>query len=154
MSVFENYKLKMSGKGIGLLEFYFWLICPIIAVLNVITIVRMFTGSIVFSTGDFICSLIAAFFAILVIATAVFLEKITFWLCLALPIFAIARNIFGTFMTVISAIELSKTMPFTQALLQAGIAIDFVFDFIVIAFYGIFLFYIIDHRNVFGYDKN
>lgn len=153
LTVFEEYKKKMSGRGVGFLEFYLWIFCPLLAAYHIYNIVCYAIGKQTFETGGFLFSLTISMIAVLVVATGIFLDKFTFWIDISLPalylFIQIVDIIEGIVLTVISVKETGGT--FFAALFGALGGIFLFANVIVLFIFAIALFYFIDHKDIYGY---
>ena len=153
MSIFEEYKQKMSGRGVGFLEFYIWIFCPLLAAYHIYNIVKYAIGKQTFEAGGFLFSLLISSVAFLVVATGIFLDKATFWIDISLPVIYIFIQVVDIIESVVLAISLatSSDNPFFSALFSSLGGFLIFADIIVIFIFAIALFYFIDHKDIYGY---
>lgn len=152
MTILENYKQKMSGKGVGFLEFYLWIFCPLLGAYHIYSIVRYAIGKDAFEASGFIFSLVVSILAILVVATGIFLDKTTFWIDISLPIVFIISHIItiGIEIGVLAGL-VSENSPLWNLGVGFGGGILIFADVIVLGIFAAFLFYFIDHKDIYGY---
>lgn len=152
MTIFEEYKQKVSKRGTGFLEFYLWIFCPLLAVYHIWNIVSMAIGKSDFSTWGFIYSLVVSLLAIAITATAIFLDKTTFWIDLSLPIIFIISHIVDIIIEIVVLTGLvSETNSFWNIGVGLGGGLLLFADIIVLVIFAAFLFYFIDHKDIYGY---
>lgn len=155
MKIIENYSTKMSRRGLGLMSLFFWLYCPLQIVWQIYNIVKYMNGSIVFEAKLFIVHLVSALFFLLIVATAILLDKFTFYTIIA---FVSVKSIYAVIDTVITIVQMKKEMDNVDAGFLAGaVAVGtgigagwglFV-TAVVILIDLAFMFYVIDHRDIF-----
>lgn len=153
MSVFEEYKKKMSGRGVGFLEFYLWVFCPLLAAYHIYSIVCYAIGRQAFETGGFLFSLIISMIAILVVATGVFLDRTTFWIDISLPIIYIFVQIVDIIESLVQTfIAVKETDGTFFATFFGALGGILLFANIIVLFiFAMALFYFIDHKDIYGY---
>ena len=153
LTIFEEYRQKMSGKGVGFLEFYLWIFCPLLTAYHIYNIVRYAIGKQTFEAGGFLFSLLIASVAVLVVATGLFLNKTTFWIDIALPviyIFVQVVDIIEEVILAISTVSGAEGSVFKTVFSALG-GIFLFANIIVLFIFAIALFYFIDHKDVYGY---
>lgn len=156
MTYREEYRQKMSRKGTGFLEFYLWIFCPLLAAYHIYNIVCYIIGKQEFHAKGFLYSLIIALLAVAIVATGIFLDKLTFWLDISLPIIFILSHIENIILEVVIILGLaSDTASAVSSIWHAGVSIAggiIIFaDVIALVILAAFLFYFIDHKDVYGY---
>ncbi len=153
MTIFEEYRQKMSGRGVGFLEFYLWIFCPLLVAYHIYDIVKYASGKQAFEAGAFLYSLLITMVAVLVVATGLFLSKLTFWIDIALPAIYLIGSIIDLVKTFIAAFNAAKAAgtTFLASLFGALGGIVLFAQFIAMAIFAIALFYFIDHKDIFGY---
>lgn len=152
MTFREEYRQKMSRKGTGFLEFYLWVFCPLLGAYHIYNIVKYAIGKQAFDTGGFVFSMIVSMLAVLIVATGIFLDKLTFWIDISLPIIFLISHIISI---VVEIGVLTGLVSETSSLWNFGVGIAgglLIFaDVIVLILFAAFLFYFIDHKDVYGY---
>lgn len=105
-----------------------------------------------FAAWGFIYSLVVSLLAIAVTATAIFLDKTTFWIDLSLPIVFIVSHVVNIVVEIVAMTGLvSETNSFWNVGVGLGGGILLFADIIVLIVFAAFLFYFIDHKDVYGY---
>ena len=152
MTIFENYKQKMSGRGVGFLEFYLWIFCPLLAAYHIYNIVKYAIGKEPFEAYGFIFSLLVTVLAVLVVATGIFLDKTTFWIDISLPIVFLISHIVDIVVEIgVLAGLVSENSPILNFGIGVGGGLLIFADVIVLVIFAAFLFYFIDHKDIYGY---
>lgn len=153
MTVFEEYRQKMSGRGVGFLEFYLWIFCPLLVIYHIYDIVKYCIGKQAFEAGGFLYSLLIASIAILVVATGLFLNKITFWIDIALPAIYLIGSVVGLIKIIVGAFGLAGEGggSLFAAIFGAVSGLLIFGQLISMVIFLIALCYFIDHKNIFGY---
>lgn len=150
MTLLEEYNYKMRGKGVGLLEFFLWIVCPAIAIYRIYNIVQYATGKLEFTVIGFFFNLIVAGIAILAVALAIFMNKATFVVDIVLAGIGLLQVFIELVVEIVAMVGVEAELPFL-ANIVAGISVFYIIaDVIVIALYGIFLAYIIEHKDCYG----
>lgn len=150
MTLLEEYNYKMRGKGVGFLEFFLWIICPAIAAFKIYNIVQYATGKLEFTVIGFFFNLIVAGIAILAVALAIFMNKATFVVDIVLVGIGLLQVFIESVVEIAAMVGVEAELPFL-ANIVAGISVFYIIaDVIVIALYGIFLAYIIEHKDCYG----
>lgn len=150
MTLLEEYNYKMRGKGVGFLEFFLWIVCPAIAAFKIYNIVQYATGKLEFTVIGFFFNLIVAGIAILAVALAIFMNKATFVVDIVLVGIGLLQVFIELVVEIVAMVGVEAELPFL-ANIVAGISVFYIIaDVIVIALYGIFLAYIIEHKDCYG----
>lgn len=150
MTLLEEYNYKMRGKGVGFLEFFLWIVCPAIAAFKIYNIVQYATGKLEFTVIGFFFNLIVAGIAILAVALAIFMNKATFVVDIVLVGIGLLQVFIESVVEIAAMVGVEAELPFL-ANIVAGISVFYIIaDVIVIALYGIFLAYIIEHKDCYG----
>ena len=152
MTIFEEYKQKVSKRGTGFLEFYLWIFCPLLAAYHIYNIISMANGKNDFTTWGFIYSLAVSLLALAVTATAIFLDKTTFWIDISLPIIFIISHI-ANIVAEIGVLTglVSETNSFWNIGVGLAGGVLIFADVVVLIIFAAFLFYFIDHKDIYGY---
>lgn len=157
MTLLEEYNYKMRGKGVGLLEFFFWGICPYIAISNIYNIFCYATGRADFHALGFFYSLILSGIAVLAVAVAIFLNGITFWVDITLVAVVMIRRIIIFVSELLALLGVRAELPIITSWLSATYAtfsvMILVGSLVALVIQVIFLVYIIEHKDVYGYSK-
>ena len=153
MTIFEEYRQKMSGRGVGFLEFYLWIFCPLLAAYHIYNIVKYSIGKQPFETGGFLFSLLIASVAVLVVVTGFFLSKATFWIDIALPVIYMIIQVIEIIKDIVAAVGVaaSSDSSFFSVVFSALGGTFIFFEVIVLFIFMIALFYFIDHKDIYGY---
>lgn len=153
MNIFEEYRQKMSGRGVGFLEFYLWIFCPLLAAYHIYDIVKYAIGKQSFETGAFLYSLLIAMIAVLIVCLGLFISKFTFWLDISLPAIYLIGSVVDLVKIFVAAFNVAKTAgsPFFASLFGAVSGFLLFAQLIVMAIFAIALFYFIDHKDIYGY---
>ena len=150
MTLLEEYNYTLRGKGVGFLEFFLWIICPAIAAFKIYNIVQYATGKLEFTVIGFFFNLIVAGIAILAVALAIFMNKATFVVDIVLVGIGLLQVFIESVVEIAAMVGVEAELPFL-ANIVAGISVFYIIaDVIVIALYGIFLAYIIEHKDCYG----
>ena len=150
MTLLEEYNYKMRGKGVDFLEFFLWIVCPAIAAFKIYNIVQYATGKLEFTVIGFFFNLIVAGIAILAVALAIFMNKATFVVDIVLVGIGLLQVFIELVVEIVAMVGVEAELPFL-ANIVAGISVFYIIaDVIVIALYGIFLAYIIEHKDCYG----
>lgn len=150
MTLLEEYNYKMRGKGVGLLEFFLWIACPAIAIYRIYTIVQYAIGKIEFTAIGFFFNLIVAGIAVLAVALAIFMNKMTFVVDIILIGIGLLQTLIELVVAIVAMAGVEADIPLFASLLAGVSVIVIIANVIVIALYGIFLAYIIEHKDCYG----
>ena len=156
MTYREEYKQKMSKKGTGFLEFYLWIFCPLLAIYHIYNIICYATGKQEFGTKGFLYSLIIALLAIIIVATGIFLDKLTFWFDISLPIIFILSHIENIILEIGVLAGFKSESPSPVSVMWNGLVgftggLLILSNAIALIILAAFLFYFVDHRDIYGY---
>ena len=151
MGMLDEYHEKM-GKGTVLIELFFWLYCPLQVVTRIWTIVKMAMGREMFEAETFIISFIVTAMALFVVATAIFLNKLTFILSISFMSLLIIYTITKMVRVFYDVLKLNTGIFAAITSIATGIAIAW--SIIILLFAAVFLAYFIEKRSIFGFKKS
>lgn len=151
MTIREEYRQKMGKRGTGFLWFYLWIFCPLLGAYHIYNIVLYTIGKQAFETGGFLYSLLVSLLAVLVVATGIILDKATFWIDISLPIVFIIQHIITVIAEISVLTGLASDIPLLNIIAGAASGILIFADVIVLFIFAAFLFYFIDHKDIYGY---
>lgn len=150
MTLLEEYNYKMRGKGVGLLEFFLWIVCPAIAIYRIYNIVQYAIGKLEFTAIGFFFNLIVAGVAIIAVALAIFMNGVTFVVDIILVGIGLLQELIELVIAIVAMAGVKAEISLFADIFAGVSAIVIIANVIVIALYGIFLAYIIEHKDCYG----
>lgn len=150
MTLLEEYNYKMRGKGVGFLEFFLWIICPAIAAFKIYNIVQYATGKLEFTVIGFFFNLIVAGIAVLAVVLAIFMNKMTFVVDIILVGIGLLQELIELIIAIVAMAGVKTDMSLFANIFAGVSVIVIIANVIVIALYGVFLAYIIEHKDCYG----
>jgi len=154
VTLLEEYNYKMRGKGVWLLEFFLWIVCPAIAAYRIYNIVQYATSKIEFTVVGFYYNLIVAGIAIIAVVLAIFMSKMTFVVDIILVGIGLLQELIELAIEIAVMAGVEAELPFLANIVASVSAYYIIADVIVMELYGIFFAYIIEHKECYGYSDH
>ena len=151
MTIRENYRSKLNFRGAGVVEFIFWILCPLILLYNAWQLISFARGASEFNALSFVFSFIYVGLSLMIVTTAVMLSKITFWSEILLFGLIICRYAVSAVLNVLAILGFGENTGWGifSGIVGAMTVTSIVVDIIVIVIFVSIIVFIVEHRNIF-----
>ena len=152
MTIRETYRSKLNFRGAGVIEFIFWILCPLILVYNVWQLISYARGVSEFNTVAFVFSFIYVGLSLIIVVTAALLSKITFWAEILLFGLIVCRYAVSAITNVLAILGYGENTGWGifSGIVGAMTATSIIVDIIIITIFVSVIVFIIEHRDIFG----